>query len=123
VHLESLLNAHECWPLLLQAVPRLPHPADDENGLRVKQLIDSIRNPTAQAMVPQYTYVVKSSLLSLGSTSALVSASPFPCPPGSILLVRFLRYAHSPGMSTRAAICCRVRRAQAATAAAASTRR
>lgn len=47
-------------PVLLQAVPRLPHPADDENGLRVKQLIDSIRNPSAQAMVPQYTYVVRS---------------------------------------------------------------
>lgn len=46
-------------PVPLQAVPRLPHPADDENGLRVKQLIDSIRNPTAQAMVPQYTYVVR----------------------------------------------------------------
>ena len=43
-------------------MPRLPHPADDENGLRVKQLIDSIRNPTAQAMVPQYTYVVRTVL-------------------------------------------------------------
>lgn len=44
---------------VLQAVPRLPHPRDDDNGLRVKQLIDSIKNPTAQPMVPQLTYVVR----------------------------------------------------------------